>query len=126
VRLVEEICVLDQLRGGRLEVGVGRGIVPFELMYAGVDPNKAKTMFEESLKAIVAGLTHDTLTHEGEFYHYRDVPMQMRPLQKPHPPFWYPTHAPESVATIAARGMNVIMVGPDQRIRELDKVYHEQ
>jgi alkanesulfonate monooxygenase SsuD/methylene tetrahydromethanopterin reductase-like flavin-dependent oxidoreductase (luciferase family) len=82
VRLVEEICVLDHLRGGRLEVCVGRGIVPFELMYAGVDPNKAKTMFEESLKAIVAGLTHDTLTHEGEFYHYRDVPMQMRPLRE--------------------------------------------
>jgi alkanesulfonate monooxygenase SsuD/methylene tetrahydromethanopterin reductase-like flavin-dependent oxidoreductase (luciferase family) len=54
------------------------------------------------------------------------VPMQMRPLQKPHPPFWYPTHAPESVAAIAARGMNVITVGPDQRIRELAEIYREQ
>ncbi len=83
-------------------------------------------MFEESLETIIGGLTHDTLTHDGEFYHYRDVPMQMRPLQKPHPPFWYPTHAPESVAAIAARGMNVVTVGPDQRIRELANVYHEQ
>jgi alkanesulfonate monooxygenase SsuD/methylene tetrahydromethanopterin reductase-like flavin-dependent oxidoreductase (luciferase family) len=95
-------------------------------MYAGVDPNKAKAMFEESLETIVAGLTHDTLTHDGEFHHYRGVPMQMRPLQKPHPPFWYPTHAPESVAAVAARGMNVITVGPDRRIRELADVYHEQ
>ena len=39
-------------------------------------------MFEESLETIVTGLTHDTLTHDGEFYHYRDVPMQLRPLQK--------------------------------------------
>jgi len=125
-RLIEEICMLDHLSGGRLEVGVGRGIVPFELQFAGVDPNQAKTMFEESLETIVAGLTHDALTHEGEFYHYRDVPMQLRPLQKPHPPFWYPTHAPESVAAVAARGMNVITVGPDQRIRELANIYREQ
>ncbi len=38
-RLIEEICMLDHLSGGRLEVGVGRGIVPFELAFAGVDPN---------------------------------------------------------------------------------------
>ena len=125
-RLIEEICMLDHLSGGRLEVGVGRGIVPFELTYAGVDPNKAKAMFNEALKAIITGLTHDTLTHDGEFYHYRDVPMQMRPLQKPHPPFWYPTHAPESVAAVAAQGMNVITVGSDQRIRELANLYHAQ
>src|SRR5208282_5947964 len=31
IRLVEEICMLDQLSSGRLEVGVGRGISPFEL-----------------------------------------------------------------------------------------------
>jgi alkanesulfonate monooxygenase SsuD/methylene tetrahydromethanopterin reductase-like flavin-dependent oxidoreductase (luciferase family) len=125
-RLIEEICMLDHLSGGRLEVGVGRGIVPFELTYAGVDPNKSHDMFEEALRVIVAGLTSETLTHDGEYYHYRETPMQLRPLQKPHPPFWYPTHSPESVAKIGARGMNVITVGPDARIRELAGIYHEQ
>ena len=41
-RLIEEICMLDHLSGGRLEVGVGRGIVPFELAFAGVDPNRRR------------------------------------------------------------------------------------
>src|SRR5260370_15766990 len=52
--------------------------------------------------------------------------MQLRALQQPHPPFWYPTHSPESVAAVGARGMNVITVGPDARIRELAEVYREQ
>ena len=31
LRLIEEICMLDHLSHGRLEIGVGRGVSPFEL-----------------------------------------------------------------------------------------------
>src|SRR5207302_6847572 len=31
LRLIEEICMLDHLSGGRLEIGVGAGVSPFEL-----------------------------------------------------------------------------------------------
>ena len=37
LRLAEEITQLDQLSGGRLEVGVGRGASPYELGFYGVD-----------------------------------------------------------------------------------------
>ena len=30
LRLIEEVCMLDQMSGGRLELGVGRGVSPFE------------------------------------------------------------------------------------------------
>ena len=36
LRLIEEICMLDQISGGRLELGLGRGSSPFELAYFGV------------------------------------------------------------------------------------------
>src|SRR5438552_2609160 len=42
LRVVEEICMLDQMSGGRLEVGVGRGISPHEVAYYGVDPANAQ------------------------------------------------------------------------------------
>ena len=35
LRLIEEICMLDQLSGGRLELGFGRGSVAVELEYYG-------------------------------------------------------------------------------------------
>src|SRR5258707_14875479 len=38
LRLAEEICMLDQLSGGRLELGIGRGASPHEIEYYGLDP----------------------------------------------------------------------------------------
>jgi alkanesulfonate monooxygenase SsuD/methylene tetrahydromethanopterin reductase-like flavin-dependent oxidoreductase (luciferase family) len=31
LRLIEEVCMLDQLSHGRFDFGVGRGIVPYEM-----------------------------------------------------------------------------------------------
>ena len=38
LRLVEEICMLDQMSRGRMQVGIGRGISPLETEAFGVDP----------------------------------------------------------------------------------------
>ena len=38
LRLAEEICILDHLSNGRLEIGVGRGVSPYELGYHKVAP----------------------------------------------------------------------------------------
>ena len=50
LRMIEEICMLDHLSLGRLEVGVGRGISPYELGY-----NKIK--FEDSRDIFIDALT---------------------------------------------------------------------
>src|SRR5262245_8008476 len=36
-RLYNEICLLDQLSHGRLEVGIGRGVSPIEAAYMGIE-----------------------------------------------------------------------------------------
>src|ERR1700724_2974171 len=89
LRLVEEICMLDQMSAGRLEVGVVRGISPHEVAYYGVDPAKAQPMYIEALSVILAGLTHKTLSFAGEFYRFRDVPIELDPVQRPYPPLSY-------------------------------------
>jgi alkanesulfonate monooxygenase SsuD/methylene tetrahydromethanopterin reductase-like flavin-dependent oxidoreductase (luciferase family) len=89
LKLLEEICLLDQLSGGRLLLGVGRGISPIELRYYGLDPEQTPAMFAEALDIILRGMQGGTLTFEGEHYRYRDVPIEMTPLQTPHPPLWY-------------------------------------
>jgi len=42
LRLIEEVAMLDQLSGGRLELGVGRGVSPYELRNFGVDPENSR------------------------------------------------------------------------------------
>jgi len=46
------------------------------------------------------------------------VPMELRPLQQPYPPLWYPTHNPESVRYAARHGFNYVGLGPAAAVRE--------
>src|SRR5438445_4414160 len=55
LRLIEEICMLDQLSGGRFELGVGPGISPCELAHKNVHFLEAAESYAEALQAIVAG-----------------------------------------------------------------------
>ena len=50
LRLIDEICMLDQMSGGRLELGIGRGISPYEVGYYGVDPATGPERFAEALE----------------------------------------------------------------------------
>src|SRR5215468_3654152 len=61
LRLIEEICMLDHMSGGRLEVGVGRGVSPIEVGFYGVDPAEGPLRFAEALKVIRQGLTSEKL-----------------------------------------------------------------
>ena len=89
LRLAEEICMLDHMSNGRLEVGVGRGVSPFEVGYHGVDHADSRNIFFDAFDCLNAALTNDEFSYSGKYYTYSDVPMPLRPLQNPHPPFWY-------------------------------------
>ncbi len=125
LRLIEEICMLDHLSGGRLDLGIGRGVSPYELGHFGVDATGTRTIFNEALAVLVAGLTHERLTFEGQYYQYHDVPMELQPLQQPYPPLWYPTHNPESVEYAARHGYNFVGLGPAGHVRQLVDLYHQ-
>jgi alkanesulfonate monooxygenase SsuD/methylene tetrahydromethanopterin reductase-like flavin-dependent oxidoreductase (luciferase family) len=118
LRLIEEVAMLDQLSGGRLELGVGRGVSPYELRNFGVDPADSRAMFDESLSILLAGLTRPRLTFEGAYYNYADVPIELHSLQQPYPPLWYPTHTPTSVGFAGRHGFNFVGLGPAAAVRE--------
>ena len=117
LRMIEEICMLDQMSNGRLEIGFGRGSSPTELEYYGQDPQAAEQVYTEALDLILKGLTAPTLTHHGKFFNFDNVPMELAPFQKPHPPVWYGVHAPDSAARAARRGLHVVGLDPTPAIR---------
>jgi len=108
LRMIEEICMLDHLSGGRLDVGFGRGASPIELDLFGVDPNDARDIYDESLAIVVQGLTAQSVSRKGRHFTFDNVPMEIAPLQTPHPPLWYGVHANDSAARSAKQGLNVI------------------
>ena len=118
LRLIEEISILDHLSHGRLDIGVGRGVSPFELNYHKVDPKSSLEIFLESLEAVKYGLTHEVLNHVGKHYQYKDVPMELRPLQEPHPPIWYPSSNPEVAPIIGENGYNFVTLGAMEQAKK--------
>lgn len=123
LRLIEEVCMLDHLSGGRLELGIGRGVSPYELGYFGIEAADSRAIFNEALAVLIAGLTHERLTFEGEHYRYHDVPMELGPLQQPYPPLWYPTRSPESISYAARHGFNFVSLGPAAQVRQHVDLY---
>ena len=100
LRLIEEVGMLDHLWHGRLEIGVGRGVSPFEMNFHNFDTDTARAVFHEAFEVLLLGMSTDRLNYEGKHFNYSNVPMELPPLQKPHPPIWYPSSA-ESGSTFA-------------------------
>src|SRR5215471_14858608 len=84
LRLIEEICMLDHLSHGRLEVGVGRGVSPFELKYHNIEHEQSREIFIDAFECISAGLSTDNLAYCGRHFSYESVPIALRPLHQPH------------------------------------------
>ncbi len=125
IRLVEEICMLDQMSGGRLDIGFGRGASPIELAAYGQDPKQAQRIYAEGVDLILQGLTGKTLDFAGEFFTFRDVPMELEPLQRPHPPLWYGVHSTESAERAARRRLNIVSLDPAEPTRTFTDRFRE-
>ena len=112
LRLVEEICMLDHLSYGRLDVGVGRGVSPYELKFHKVEHDQSRDIFIDAFQCISAGLTSDPFSYAGEHFAYENVPMALKPLQQPHPPFWYGSSSVIGSTWAGEQGLHFVTLGP--------------
>lgn len=112
LRLAEEICILDHLSKGRFEIGVGRGVSPFELGYHKIDHSKSRDIFIDAWKCLDSALRNDQFSYEGPYFNYKDVPMPLRPLQQPTPAYWYGSSNTEGASWAGQHGMHFSSNGP--------------
>jgi len=109
LRLLEEVCMLDQLSNGRLELGVSRGSSPHEGLIFGVDRDDSRGIYEECLDIMLMGLTTGELNYQGKYFRYDGTRTRLYPRQRPYPPLWYPTSNPESIPYAATQGFHTIV-----------------
>lgn len=125
-RLAEEICMLDHMSNGRFEFGIGKGASPHEIAALGVEPADAAPRYAESYDIIQKFFASDVLNHEGKYWTFKDIPVEMKPLQQPHPTVWYALASPESAVWPAQQGMNIVCGGPVARIRAITDRYQAE
>lgn len=108
LRLLEELCMLDHLSGGRLEMGISRGSSPHEGERFGVKREESRAIFLEALDIILMGFTTGELNYQGKYFQYDHLVTRFRPYQRPYPPMWYPTSNSDSIPWLASQGLSTL------------------
>lgn len=105
IRIVEEVALLDNITHGRLEVGLTAGVTPEEFRIYGGNWESRHEITTEMMfllkKAFTSELPFD---FDGPFHQYKEVPLSVEPLQRPHPPIWLISLMPEQLKASAEQG----------------------
>jgi alkanesulfonate monooxygenase SsuD/methylene tetrahydromethanopterin reductase-like flavin-dependent oxidoreductase (luciferase family) len=107
LRLAEEIAVVDQMLGGRMELGLVPGINadyfrPFGLDY---DQRKSPTLeFVDYLRAAYG--ERQPFSYHGTDFHTDSARLAVQPAQRPHPPLWMMSRDPQTLEFCATNGVN--------------------
>ncbi|MCX4722779.1 LLM class flavin-dependent oxidoreductase [Streptomyces sp. NBC_01306] len=138
LRLAEDLALLDQLSGGRVEVGVGRGLYGREAMNLNPqadprDQEQNRALFEETLEILKKAWTGEFFEHHGRFYDFpapglkwshplspatedfttdgeiTKLAVTPAPYQRPHPPMWQVVDSPRSIESCARNGIQGIL-----------------
>ena len=112
IAIAEQVAMLDQLSGGRVDVGIGRGMGAFEYKAFGSDFAAAQEHMEEQIAVLRAAWTNRPFTFKGRFYDFPD-PMDVLPppLQQPHPPIWLSAvFSEEHYRSIGRQGFNLMTI----------------
>ncbi len=132
LRLVEEVAVLDQLTGGRLELGVVPGISPYFFAPFDADFENRRELTREFVEfTVTAYAAEGEFEFEGEHIRQEPVRLGVRPQQRPHPPIWWETRDPETLAYLAQKGISTgyFIIMPRQevapRYREYLRLWNE-
>jgi alkanesulfonate monooxygenase SsuD/methylene tetrahydromethanopterin reductase-like flavin-dependent oxidoreductase (luciferase family) len=112
VRLATQLSLLDNLCGGRLDIGVGRGTIfnEYEFLGYGLRSNDARERMAEALDVMTRCWTATPLDHKGTYYMLRLPEMRPRPVQKPHPPIWHSVVTAPSFEACGRNGVPILTV----------------
>jgi len=111
INLAKALSSLDVLSNGRLIVGVGLGASTRHYPAYGLAPEGRVARFRENLHIMKRLWTEDKVTLSGRFSHLDRIPMEPKPVQKPHPPIWFGGHAEAALRRAVELGDGYIGAG---------------
>lgn len=155
LRLAEDIAALDQLSGGRVEVGLGRGLYGREALNLNTladpsDQEQNRALFDETVEILQKAWSNEFFEHSGRFYTVpapgvkwehplspatpeftedgviTKLAVTPRPKQRPHPPLWQVIDSPRSIKTAAEQGVQgLFWLPPVSALKERFQLYRD-
>lgn len=121
--LAKAITTIDQLSGGRADMGIGAGWAQIEYQAYGIPFPDVKTrmdQLEEGIQCLRGLLHHEVTDFEGDWFTLTNARNEPRPLQDKLP-IWIGGGGEKRTLKIAAKyadGWNVPFISPEQFARK--------
>lgn len=108
LRLAEEVALLDNLSGGRINWGAGRGFDLTEMNAFGVSREDSYEKFRENVEIVLAAWQNERLSYQGKYYQFDDIEVLPKPYQDPMPT-WIATSTEPAIEWAAGLGHAILM-----------------
>ena len=102
-----EVIQADILTDGRLVLGVGRGAFAYEMGRLGSPIEESKARFDESLDVLIALMTTEEVSWDGDYYQFEPLTVMPRPMTQPMPRMMIAVMNPPGIAASTRRGFDI-------------------
>ncbi|MCZ6616937.1 MAG: LLM class flavin-dependent oxidoreductase [Gammaproteobacteria bacterium] len=111
IRLAEDLAVLDNLSGGRVEVGVGMGYAPHEFRGFGFPVGRRVSLMNEGIEVLQRCFAGERFSYRGKRYRFEDVVITPGYVQEGGPPLWIAAMSAAGAARAAHYDTNFLPQG---------------
>ena len=120
-RFYSEVCMLDHLSHGRLELGVGRGVSPIESRIFGLSSiEESRERYRAVLESFFEACASPVMRVNGV-----EAEVHVKPFQRPYPPLWFPSSNKEGIDFTARHGYHTAFIGRHADCKPLFERYRE-
>lgn len=110
LRVAEQVSMLDNLSGGRMILGIGRGTGRREFEGYRTEMSTARLRFQESAAMILGALETGVAEYEGELIQQPKVEIRPRPFKSFRGRTYAAAISPESARIMAEMGVGILIV----------------
>lgn len=132
IQAAEEVAVLDKMSGGRVILGVGRGVQKNMFKAFDIPEKEKRKRFKETLETMIKAWKGEPIAFEGSKYDGAEncgKPIHLAPLpiQKPHPRIWVAAFGPLAIKQAGNLGLPYL-ASPMETLESLEDNYsrHQQ
>lgn len=112
LQIADDALTLDVLSGGRFDLGLTRGSMDERSHEAfGVSRDDARESFDEHYEVLRLACSGERFSFRGRHFDLEDIEPSLRPVQRPHPPFYFVANNPASLDAAADRGQPAFLNG---------------
>jgi alkanesulfonate monooxygenase SsuD/methylene tetrahydromethanopterin reductase-like flavin-dependent oxidoreductase (luciferase family) len=127
VRVAEQVAMLDVMSGGRMILGIGRGLGRVEFDGFRVPMDESRERFVESAQMVLQGLEQGYVELDGEYVQQPRRDIRPAPMKTFHGRTFAAAVSPESMPMMAKLGVGLLVIPqkPWDDVRRDFEVYHQ-